>query len=104
MAAITKTKSLSIGTPIHIFEGTLDMTALPYNTSSMAEQDITITGVKSTDILISFKLTDESLFGIGNARVKADNTIAVVPIATETDAEIDPADTLNYRLIFVRPV
>ena len=40
--ALTKTKSVSLGRPIHIYEGTLDLTAIPYGTAAMAEQDVTV--------------------------------------------------------------
>lgn len=101
MAAIAKTKSLSLGSPIHIYEGTLDLSAIPYSTAAMAEQDVTITGVGANDMVISFFCTDACTFGIGNARVKAANTVAIVPVATDSDTEVDPAGTLNFRLIVI---
>jgi hypothetical protein len=84
---------------VKIWEGTLDLTAAPYATAAMAEQDVTVTGILSTDIVLSFYATDQVTFGIGNCRVKADNTISVVPVATDTDTAVDPAGTINYRLI-----
>ena len=102
--ALTKTKSVSLGSPIHIYEGTLDLTAIPYGTSAMAEQDITVTGILATDIVLAFYATDAVTFGIGNCRVKADNTISVVPVATDSDTAVDPAGTLNYRLVVVSGV
>lgn len=104
MAAIAKTKSLSLGAPIHIYEGTLDVTAIPYNTTAMSEIDLTVTGLKSTDMVISFNATDAVAFGIGNARVKAADTLAVVFVATDSDTAVDPAGTLNYRLIVASAV
>lgn len=106
--ALTKTKSVSLGRPIHIYEGTLDisggLSAIPYGTAAMAEQDITVSGILATDILVSFYCTDACTFGIANARVKADNTISVVPVATDTDTAVNPAGTLNYRLIVISGV
>ena len=102
--ALSKTKSVSLGRPIHIYEGTLDLTAIPYGTSAMAEQDVTVTGILSTDIVIAFYATDAVTFGIGNCRVKADNTISVVPVATDSDTAVDPAGTLNYRLVVISGV
>lgn len=102
--ALAKTKSISLGRPIHIYEGTLDLSAIPYGTSAMAEQDITITGLLATDIVVSFYCTDACTFGIANARVKAANTLAVVPVSTDTDTAVNPADTLNYRLIVISGV
>jgi len=102
--ALSKTKSVSLGRPIHIYEGTLDLTAIPYGTAAMAEQDVTVTGILSTDIVIAFYATDAITFGIGNCRVKADNTISIVPVSTDTDTAVDPAGTINYRLVVVSGV
>lgn len=102
--ALTKTKSVSLGRPIHIYEGTLDLTNIPYGTSAMAEQDVTVTGIHSTDIVISFYATDAITFGIGNCRVKADNTISIVPVSTDSDTAVEPVGTLNYRLIVIAGV
>lgn len=99
MAAIAYTKSIPPTRPLKVFEGTLDASAIPYSTSAMAEQSITVTGVKSTDFVVSFYASDAVTFGIGNARVTADDTIAVVFVATDTDTAVDPAGTINYRLI-----
>ena len=101
MAAIAKTKSLSLGTPIHIFEGTIDFTAVPKGTDAMAEQDVTIAGIGANDMVIAFYCTDAAPLAIGNARVKAANTVAILPIATDTDTAVDPAATLNFRLVVI---
>ena len=101
MAAIAFTKSVSLGSPIHIYEGTMDLTAIPRGTASMAEQDHTITGIGANDMVVSFYCTDACTFGIGNVRVKAANTVAIVPVATDSDTAVDPANTLNYRLIVI---
>lgn len=102
--ALTKTKSVSLGRPIHIYEGTLDLSAIPYGTAAMAEQDVTVTGILATDIVLAFYATDAVTFGIGNCRVKAADTISIVPVATDTDTAVDPAGTLNYRLIVISGV
>jgi len=99
MTAITKTKSIPATRALHIYEGTLDPTEIPNTTDAMAEIDLTVTGVLSTDMVVSFYATDQVTFGIGNARVKAANTVAVMFVNTDTDTEVNPAGTLNYRLI-----
>ena len=99
MAAIAFTKSIPASRPFKIYEGTLDASAIPYATSAMAEQDLTITGVASDEMVVSFYATDQVTFGIGNARVKAANTVSVIFVATDTDTAVDPASTINYRLI-----
>ena len=94
--ALAKTKSVSLGRPIHIYEGTLDLSAIPYGTAAMAEQDITVTGILATDIVLAFYATDAVTFGIGNCRVKAADTISIVPVATDTDTAVDPADSWSF--------
>lgn len=101
MAAIAFIKFVSVGTPVHIYEGTLDIGAIPYNTTAMAEQDMTVTGIGASDILISFQCTDACTFGVVNARVKAANTVAIVPVATDTNTAVNPANTLNYRIMVI---
>lgn len=99
--ALAKTKSVSIGTPIHIYEGTLDLASVGAAGTAVAEVDITVTGVAAADIPIGFYCTDTgSALGYGNVRVKAANTISVVFLNTD-DAAIDAAGTLNYRLIVI---
>lgn len=93
------TKCIPTTRPLKIYEGTLNLGAIPYGTAAMAEQDITVTGIESTDMVVSFYATDQVTFGIGNVRVKAANTISIVPVATDTDTAVDPASTINYRLI-----
>lgn len=99
MAAIAHTESISPHRHLKVFEGAIDAPAIPYATAAMAEQNLTIPGLSATDKVISFYATDQVTFGIGNARVKAANTLAVIFVATDTDTEVNPAGTINYRLI-----
>lgn len=99
MAAIARTKSIPTGRPLQIYEGTIDASQIPNATDAMAEQDLTVTGLAAGDMVVSFTATDQVTFGIGNARVKAADTLAVMFINTDTDTEVDPAGTINYRLI-----
>lgn len=101
MGAIAYTANVSQNQPLKIYEGTLDAAAISYATTAMAEQDITITGIAAGEKVVSFYATDQITFGIGNARVKAANTLAVMFVATDTDTAVDPAGTINYRLITI---
>jgi len=97
--AMTNTKSIPAGRPLQIWEGTLDLAAIPYGTAAMAEQDVTIAGIAATDMVVSFYATDAITFGIANARVKEANKVALMLCATDSDTEVNPANTINYRLI-----
>ena len=99
MAAIAHTESISPHRHLKVFEGTIDASIIPRGTAPMTEQNLTITGLSATDKVISFYATDQVIFGIGNARVKAANTLAVLFVATDDDTAVDPAGTINYRLI-----
>lgn len=99
MAAIAYTKNIPTGRPLKIFEGTIDASQIPNSTDAMAEQDLTVTGLAVGDMVISFNATDQVTFGIGNARVKAADTLAVMFVNTDSDTEVDPAGTINYRLV-----
>jgi hypothetical protein len=101
MAAIAHTMNISPSQPLKVYEGTLDAAAIPYATAAMAEQDITITGIAAGEKVVSFYATDKVTFGIGNARVSAANTLSVIFVATDTDTEVNPANTINYRLITI---
>lgn len=99
MAAIAFSKSIGEFRALHVYEGTADLSATAIGTAAMAEQDITVTGVLATDMLVSFQPTDAVTFGIASARVKAADTIAVIAFTTDSDTAVDPAGTINYRLI-----
>lgn len=102
--ALAKTKSVSLGRPIHIYEGTVDLASVAAAGAAMAEVDLTCTGVASTDIAIGFYCTDTGFsLGVGNVRVKAADTISVVFVNTD-DAAVDEAGTLNYRFICISGV
>lgn len=101
MAAIAHTSNITPSQPLKVYEGTLDASAITYATAAMAEQDITIPGIAAGEKVVSFLATDQVTFGIGNARVKAADTLAVIFVATDTDTAVDPAGTINYRLITV---
>lgn len=96
MAAISRTKSINEFRSLQVYEGTFDLASVAG--ASVAEQDITVTGLLATDMLISLTCTDTGTIGIGGARVKAADTLSVLCV-NPTASPIDPAGTLNYRLI-----
>lgn len=101
MAAIAHTMNVSPQQPLKVYEGTLDAAAISYATTAMVEQDITISGIDSGEKVVSFYATDQVTFGIANARVSDDDTLSVMFVATDTDTAVNPAATINYRLITI---
>lgn len=102
--ALAKTKSVSLGRPIHIYEGTLDLAEVAAATAAMEEVDLTCTGVAATDIAVNFYCTDAGFsLGIGNVRVKEADKISVVFVNTD-DVAVNEAGTLNYRFICISGV
>ena len=100
--ALTKTKSVSLGRPIHIYEGTIDLASVA--ATDGVEQDLTISGLATTDIPICFYATDAFIdLGVGNVRVSAANTLTVEFI-NPTAGAIDKAGTVNYRLVVIQGV
>jgi len=67
----------------------IDVTSVPANTTS--EQDITVTGVKAEDTVISVNKPSHSTgLGIVGYRVSADDTISITYM-NATGSAIDPA-------------
>lgn len=98
--ALAWTKSISSNTPIHIYEGELDLASVAAATAAMAEVTITCTGVKSTDMAIAFQPAESGLsIGIGSVRVSADNEISVIFVNTD-DAAVDEG-AMDFRLFVV---
>lgn len=78
----------------------VDVTSKSANTT--AEQDITVTGVKSGDIVVAVnKPSHNTGLGIVNVRVKSDNTVSIT-YGNFTAGAIDPASE-TYTLIIARP-
>lgn len=97
--AIIKTKSISVGMPIHIFEGTFDLASVA--PTDGVEQAITVTGLGANDIPVAFYSTDAFIdLGVGNFRVSAANELTV-SFVNPTAGAIDKAGTVNYRLIAI---
>lgn len=81
------------------FDVVLDPVSIAASTT--AEQDFTVTGLKSTDIPIALiKPTLTAGIGIGNVRVKTANTLSVTFI-NPTAGAIDPASE-TYKLVVIR--
>jgi hypothetical protein len=76
--------------PIRVYTVTaLDLASVAANTT--AEQDLTVTGVATTDVLVGVnKPTCSAGLGIAGARIKAADTIAVT-FVNATAAPIDVA-------------
>lgn len=100
--ALSKTKSISLGRPIHIYEGTLDLASVA--ATDGVEQNLTIAGLATTDIPLCFFATDAFIdLGVGNVRISAADTLTVAFI-NPTASAIDKPGTVNYRLVVVSGV
>lgn len=72
--------------------------AVPANSTS--EQPLTVTGLKTGDVVTVNKLSSQAGLSIGNARVSANDTLSITYV-NSTGASITPtADT--YRIIAIR--
>lgn len=98
--AMSLTKSCSIGSPIHIYEGTLDLASVA--ATDGVEQNLTITGLSTADIPLAFNATDAFVdLGVGNVRISATDTLTVAFI-NPTGGAIDKAGTVNYQLVIIK--
>lgn len=98
--ALTLTKSMSIGTPIHVYEGTLDLASVA--ATDGVEQALTIAGLATSDIPLAFNSTDAFIdLGVGNFRISAADTLTVEFI-NPTAGAIDKAGTVNYQLVVIK--
>lgn len=81
------------------FHITIDPSSVAANTT--AEQDFSVPGLSASDYALSLiKPTHTAGIGIGNIRVKADDTISVTFI-NPTAAPVDPPSE-TYELIVIR--
>lgn len=98
-STIVKVKSLGPGNPIHVYRGDCDLASVAINTTQMAEQDVAVAGIKTTDILLSFRVIETGFkLTIANAFIKADGVVAVV-LANPDDATVDPAATVTFEVV-----
>ena len=98
-STIAKVKSLGPGNPIHVYKGDCDLALVAINTTQMAEQDISVPGVKTTDILLSATVCETGFkLAIANAYIKADGVISLV-LANPDDATVDPAADTTFQFV-----
>jgi hypothetical protein len=94
--------SIARGNLLKVFALQISIDVTSKSAATTAEQDITITGVKTGDIVLSVnKPTLSAGLGIANARVKSDDTVAVTFI-NATAGAIDPAAE-TYTFVIGRP-
>lgn len=77
----------------------LDVAEVAANTT--AEQDFTVTGLKTTDFVAVNKPSLSAGLGIVNARVKATDTLSIT-FVNATGTPIDPAAE-TYKILVFRP-
>lgn len=77
----------------------LDVTSLSANTT--AEQDFTVTGLKTGDFVAVNKPSASAGAGVVNARVKAADTLSLT-FVNATGSPIDPASE-SYLVFWFRP-
>jgi hypothetical protein len=94
--------SLLRGNILKVFAVQISIDVTSKSASTSAEQDITVTGVESSDIVIAINKPSLSAgLGVVNARVKSANTIAVTYM-NATASPVDPAAE-TYTLVIGRP-
>lgn len=84
--------------PIRVYDiDGVDLASVAANTT--AEQDITVTGVTTDDVLLNVvKPSLEAGLGIAGARIKAADTVAVTFI-NATASPVDAASEDNWQFI-----
>ena len=78
---------------------TIDVASVAANTT--AEQDFTVNGLKTADLVFVNKPSLNAGLGVCNARVKSANTLSLT-FNNNTAAAIDPGSEA-YTLLIVRP-
>lgn len=84
---------------LNIVSATVDLGSVAANTSE--EETVTLTGVKTGDIVIPVKPSLEAGLVIGNCRVSADDTL-MITIGNLTAAAID-AGSETWTFLVARP-
>lgn len=82
-----------------VFTQSLNVASVAANTS--AEQDFTVSGLKTTDLVFVTKPALSAGLVIGNARVSADDTLSIT-FGNLTGSAIDPAAE-TYTIAVLRP-
>lgn len=83
---------------VTVYSTTLSPTSVAPNTA--AEQDLTVTGVATGQLVVVVKPTSQAGLALATARVKATNTISVT-FANDTAATITPTATETYFTIAI---
>lgn len=88
-----------LGNIIHgvVFDFTFDPSSV--STITTSEQTVTVYGLRVGDFVMVNKQTHETGFGIVNARVSADNTLAIT-LMNPTAGSIDEASETWYGIVF----
>lgn len=84
---------------INVIEKALDVASVAANTS--AEQTFTVSGLKTYDAVFVNKSSASAGLGIVNARVSADDTLAIT-FMNATGSPINPASE-TYKIAVLRP-
>lgn len=83
---------------VEVFEATINPTAVAANTT--AEQTFTVTGLETDAAVIVSKPAHTTGLSVGNARVSAQNTLALT-FANVTAGAIDPPEE-TYKVLAIR--
>ena len=87
--------------PIRVYSNT-DVDLAEVATNTTAEQDITITGLATTDILLGASCSAHTAgLCYGNARIKAANTLAV-QIANPTAGALTPSANATWTVAVIK--
>jgi hypothetical protein len=87
--------------PIRVYTNT-DVDLAQVATITTAEQDITITGLATTDVLLHASCNAHTAgLGYGNARIKAANTLAV-QITNPTAGALTPAANATWTVAVIK--
>ena len=86
--------------PIRVYTETIDLASVAANTS--AEQDITVTGVTTSDVILNvIKPTAEAGIGIVGARIKAADTVALT-IMNATASAVNAASQAGWQFVVLK--
>ena len=83
---------------VQVFEATINPTSVAANTT--AEQTFTVTGLETDAAVIVSKPAHTTGLSVGNARVSAQNTLALT-FANVTGSAIDPPEE-TYKVLAIR--
>lgn len=91
-----------LGNVVKLFAVQVAIDVTSKSAATSAEQDITVTGVKTGDIVFAVNKPSLSAgLGVANARVKSDDTISITYM-NATAGSIDPASE-TYTIVIGRP-